>query len=67
MNLRRDTSRNLLRAFDSLDTFVTAVGIEIATNRIKAKTGEKLILTYWNNIEKVKRAIDKALGGGIFY
>jgi hypothetical protein len=61
MALRRDTARNLRRALHLERAFVDAIGKEIATGRIKAKDGEKLILHWFQNRERVEFLIDYAL------
>ncbi len=61
MALRRDTARNLRKAFNDENAFADAVGVEIAAKRIKAKIGEKLIIQYYQDRWRVEALIEKSL------
>lgn len=60
MGLRRDTARNLLRAFYNEKAFVDAVAAELAARRIKAKDAEKLIINWHRNRDRVRYQIETA-------
>lgn len=61
MSLRRDTARNLKRAFNNEKAFVDAVAQELEAGRIKRKDAEKLIIHWHRSKEKVEYQIESAL------
>jgi hypothetical protein len=61
MALRRDTARNLRRAFGSEQAFVAAVAIELENKRIKAKVAEKLIVSWFQSRSQIEYMIEMAL------
>jgi len=64
MALRRDTARNLQRAFFDERAFVDAVAQELEAKRIKRKEAEKLIINWFQNRDRVKHQIEWALRDG---
>lgn len=61
MGLRRDTARNLRRAFQREQAFVDAVAAELAASRIKRKDAEKLIINWFQNRQRIEYQIEQAL------
>jgi hypothetical protein len=61
MALRRDTARALRRAFFNERAFVDAVAAELAAGRLKRKEGEKLIIHWFQNRDRVRSQIEWAL------
>lgn len=63
MALRRDTARHLYRALHHETAFADAVGVELAAGRLKRKVGEKLIIDFHTNRQRVLTQIEHALRG----
>jgi hypothetical protein len=61
MALRRDTARNLHRAFRDERAFVDAVATELAAGRLKRKEAEKLIVNWFQDRSRVENMIVHAL------
>ncbi|MDB5100501.1 MAG: hypothetical protein JWM80_4922 [Cyanobacteria bacterium RYN_339] len=61
MALRRDTARNLHRAFGNERAYVDAVAAELAAGRIKRKEAEKLIVNWFQDRSRVEYMIENAL------
>lgn len=61
MALRRDTARNLRRAFHDERAFVAAVAAEIESRRIKRQMGEKLIINWHQHRFKLEQMLAVAL------
>ena len=61
MALRRDTARHLNVAMRDEDAFVLAVALEIESQRIKPKLGERLIVAWYQDRDWLWRQLEIAL------